>query len=74
MKLSTERGRSAAEQIARMSSAFKGSGGGRVYVNEFCSMFSPINGTDGLQYIYIGQIDLGSWFPDPMASEMLPVI
>lgn len=35
---------------------------------------SPINGTVGLQYIYIGQIDLGSWFPDPMAAETLPVI
>jgi hypothetical protein len=30
--------------------------------------FSPINRTDSLQYLYTGQIDLGSWFPDPMAS------
>jgi hypothetical protein len=68
VKLSAERGRSTAEQIARLLSAFKGSGGGRFYVNEFCSVFSPINGTDGLQYIYIGQIDLDSWFPDPLGS------
>jgi hypothetical protein len=40
---------------------------------EFSAVFSPINGTDGLQYLYIGQIDLGCWFPDPMASERMPV-
>lgn len=70
VKLSVERGKSAAEQIARLLSTFKGSGGGRFYVNEFSSVFSPINGTDSLQYLYIGQIDLGSWFPDPMASHV----
>lgn len=68
VRLSAHRGRSAAEQIARLLSAFKGTGGGRFYVNEFCSVFSRINGTDGWQYIYIGQIDLNAWFPDPMAS------
>ena len=73
VKLSAEKGKSAAEQIARLLSAFKGSGGGRFYVNEFCSVFSPINGSDGLQYIYIGQINLDSWFPGPFASETLPV-
>lgn len=73
IRLSAERGKSAAEQIARLLSAFKGLGGGRFYVNEFCSVFSPINGADGLHYIYIGQIDLNCWFPDPMVSEALPV-
>ncbi|HXD30641.1 MAG TPA: hypothetical protein VN643_05975 [Pyrinomonadaceae bacterium] len=68
VKLSAHQGRGAAEQIARLLSAFKGSGGGRFYVNEFCSVFSRINGTDGWQYIYIGQIDLNAWFPDPLAS------
>jgi hypothetical protein len=73
VRLSAEKGKSGAEQIARMLSAFKGSGGGRFYVNEFCSVFSPINGADGLGYLYIGQIDLQSWFPDPLASEMMSV-
>jgi hypothetical protein len=73
VRLSAGKGKNAAEQIARLLSAFKGAGGGRFYVNEFCSVFSPINGTDGLQYIYIGQIDLDSWFPDPLASEIMPV-
>jgi hypothetical protein len=45
VKLSSEKGKGAAEQIARLLSAFKGAGGGRFYVNEFCSVFSPINGT-----------------------------
>lgn len=73
IRLSAEKGRSGAEQIARMLSAFKGSGGGRFYVNEFCSVFSPINGTDGLQYLYIGQIDLDSWFANPLTAEILPL-
>lgn len=72
VKLSKERGKNAAEQIARLLSAFKGNGGGRFYVNEFCSVFSPIPSEDGLAYIYIGQIDLESWFPDPMTLATLP--
>jgi hypothetical protein len=73
VKLSAEKGKSAADQIARLLSAFKGSGGGRFYVNEFCSVFSPIKGTDGWEYIYFGKIDLDSWFPDPTASETMPI-
>lgn len=65
VRLSAKRGKSTAVQIARMLSAFKGTGGGRFYVNEFCSVFCPVNGTDGLQYIYIGQMNLDSWFPAP---------
>ena len=73
VKLSDERSKSTAEQIARLLSTFKGSGGGRFYVNEFCTVFSPINGVNGLQHLYIGQIDLASWFPDPMRSTVIPV-
>jgi hypothetical protein len=65
VRLSAQRGKSVAVQVARMLTAFKGTGGGRFYVNEFCSVFCPINGTGGLQYIYIGQMDLASWFPAP---------
>jgi hypothetical protein len=68
VKLSRERGKGIAQQIARLLSAFKGAGGGRFYVNEFRVVFSPINSDDGLAYIYIGQIDLDSWFTDPLAS------
>jgi len=70
VKLSFERDKSVAEQVARMLSAFKGSGGKRFYVNEFCSVFSPISGREGLEYLYIGQLDLQLWFPNPVASAM----
>lgn len=70
VRLSVEKGRSAAQQIARLLSAFKGVGGGRFYVNEFCSVFSPISGADGLKYIYIGQIELDSWFPNPISDRV----
>lgn len=69
VKLSAHRGRDVAGQIARLLSIFKGSNGGRFYVNEFCSVFTPVNGADGLEYIYIGQIDLASWFENPLASQ-----
>jgi hypothetical protein len=66
VRLSAKRGKSAAQQIARMLSAFKGPGGGRFYVNEFGSVFSPINEEEGMRYVYFGQIALESWFSDPM--------
>jgi hypothetical protein len=65
VKLSAARGKTAAEQIGRLLSAFKGNGGGRFYVNEFGAVFSPVNGEDGWNHVYFGQIDLGSWFPEP---------
>jgi hypothetical protein len=73
------RGKGVAGQIARLLSVFKGTNGGRFYVNEFCSAFPPVSGTDGLEYVYIGQIDLNSWFADPLAllttatSQLVPV-
>ncbi len=72
VKLSKERGIPTAEQVARLIAAFKGSGGGRFYVNEFCSVFTPIANSDGLEYIYVGRIDLDAWFPDPMAAALVP--
>jgi hypothetical protein len=67
VKLGAVRGRSVAEQLARLLSLFRGIGGGRIYVNEFRSVLTPLNGEDGLQYVYTGQPDLGTWFPDPPA-------
>ena len=40
-------------------------GGGRIYVNEYCQVFGPCDGTNGLQYIYLGAINLAQWFPKP---------
>jgi hypothetical protein len=30
-------------------------------------------GSNGLAYLYIGQINLDSWFPNPLAPEILPI-
>jgi hypothetical protein len=68
VKLSESRGKAAAQQIARLLYALKGVGGGRIYVNEFGCVFSPINEEAGLRYVYFGQVDLDSWFPDPMPT------
>src|SRR5262249_26065714 len=63
VKLSAQRGKAVALQIARLLYAMKGAGGGRIYVNEFGTVFSPITDDDVLRYVYFGQIDLNSWFP-----------
>lgn len=41
--------------------------GGRFYVNEHGSIFTPVTADDGngLDYIYCGQIDRNAWFPEP---------
>jgi|HubBroStandDraft_6_1064221.scaffolds.fasta_scaffold760694_2 hypothetical protein len=67
-RLSDKRGKAAALQISRLLYAMKGAGGGRVYVNEFWAVFSPITDGDGLRYVYFGQIDPNSWFPDPVGT------
>ena len=66
--LSSQRGKNIAEQIARLLFAFKGPSGGRIYVNEFSAVFSPITRVDELEYVYIGRIDLDSWF----VSSLVP--
>ncbi len=68
VSLSDVRGKSVAEKLARLLAAFKGPGGGRFYVNEFRAVFSPISSEGVLQYIYIGQIDLDSWFSAPLGG------
>jgi hypothetical protein len=73
VKLSAKRGRATAEQMARMLATLKGSDGGRFYVNEFRCVFSPINGDETLQYVYFGQIDLNSWFPEEGSEAAAPV-
>ncbi len=45
----------------------RGAAGGRFYVNEHGSMFTPVTADDGngLDYIYCGQVDRNVWFPEP---------
>jgi hypothetical protein len=73
VKLSAKRGAAAAAQMARLISMLKGPGGGRFYVNEFGCVFSPMNDETGLDYVYFGQIDLNSWFPEEVANTLAAV-
>lgn len=63
-----QRVRRAVEPVKRV----KGHAGGRFYVNETGAIFCPVAEEDGIHYIYCGQLDLGSWFPEPKAY--LPVL
>jgi len=63
--LSSKRGKAIASQIARMLAVLKGPSGGRVYVNEFGVVFSPVSDDNGMNYVYFGQISMDAWFPDP---------
>ncbi|MGB9863612.1 MAG: hypothetical protein ACPLPQ_07385 [Candidatus Saccharicenans sp.] len=65
VRLSQAIGKERATQVAHMIRSVKGFSGGRFYVNEFHAIFAPKNTADGLKYLYIGQIDLGQWFPKP---------
>ncbi len=63
--LSRAIGREGAKAVAGMIRTIKGYEGGRFYVNEYCSMFTPMTQGDEFKYVYIGQLDLTKWFPNP---------
>ncbi|QDU37633.1 hypothetical protein Mal4_19480 [Maioricimonas rarisocia] len=65
VKLSRARSPEAAAAVVDQIRAVKGFSGGRFYVNEFGSMFAPVQ--EGLEwrYLYIGPLDLDNWFPPP---------
>lgn len=53
-------------QICDQIASVKGHQGGRFYINEYQHLFAPVSGVDGLEYVYIGQLDsLDDWFPKP---------
>lgn len=58
-----------ASEVACKIAALCGLEGGRFYVNEFLSVFKPVNGKHEVEYYYVGQIDLNSWFPEPNGSQ-----
>lgn len=66
VKLSELIGLSRAGEISRKIAMYKGSDGGRFYVNERLNAFTPVNGEYGIKYIYLGKIDLANWFPKPV--------
>jgi len=63
LKLSKAIGVDEAKTVSGKIQGFKGFAGGRFYVNEFCSIFSPIQEDYGYRYVYIGRLDLDTWFP-----------
>jgi len=70
VRLSICIGSEEAEKVASEITRLKGAAGGRVYINEFCQMFTPNTGDSGLNYISLGKIaDLQYWFPKPSSSK-----
>jgi len=65
VKLSKAIGPDGARRVASRILAIKGFLGGRFYVNEFHAMFTPMPAGYDLRYVYLGQLDLGEWFPEP---------
>ncbi len=66
VKLSNAIGPHQAATIARRIRAMKGFAGGRFYVNEWGTMFAPINKPPEVEYVYLGQLVLeDGWFPKP---------
>jgi len=64
IKLSKIIGNDLAKSVAERIRLIKGFQGGRFYVNELCSIFTPIQDAE-LRYVYIGKLDLQQWFPAP---------
>jgi hypothetical protein len=57
IKLSNVIDKESAKSIAEKIRSCMGYEGGRFYVNEFCSIFTPIQDDDKLKYVYIGKLD-----------------
>jgi len=63
VKLSKKVGTENASQTAKKIASVKGPQGGRFYINEHRSMFTPLESNNGWGYIYIGQLnDKDPWF------------
>jgi hypothetical protein len=65
---------SARASLVRQIAAVKGHRGGRFYLNEHGAIFAPMGAGDGngLDYIYCGQVDLKSWYPEPSVEVWEP--
>ncbi len=67
IRLTKAIGSDAAQRTIEQVRAVKGFAGGRFYVNEFCSMFAPLQEGKELRYVYLGKLDLSAWYPEPHA-------
>ena len=65
IRLSAAIGSDKAAVVAQSIRRVKGFPGGRFYVNEFHTIFAPVSNGLDLKYVYIGQLDLKNWFPEP---------
>ncbi len=61
--LSEAVGKENAKAIASPIKAIKGHMGGVFYVNEFKSIFMPVQEDGVYRYAFAGQLDMGLWFP-----------
>jgi hypothetical protein len=63
-------GSDAAAEFAKRIERVKGWVGGRFYVNEWREIFAPINKATGLEYRYIGHLELDDpWFPKQTRAQ-----
>jgi hypothetical protein len=62
VKLSNVIGPAAGRAAAANIRSVKGYAGGRFYVNEFRTVFAPIQEDGEWRYVYVGQLDLAAWF------------
>jgi hypothetical protein len=61
--LSEQIGAPAAKAIAASLAKFKGSSGGRIYVNEARELFAPVPKGSDYEYIYLGSLGHAPWYP-----------
>lgn len=69
VSLSKTIGVEAAKRVAQELGKYKGYEGGRFYVNEFGTVFTPKMGPYGMEYVYLQKIDLANWFPKPEMAQ-----
>lgn len=69
VKLSKAIGAERALRVAHRIQGVKGYEGGRFYVNEFRSIFAPLQHGYELKYVYIGQLDMNEWFQAPTGER-----
>jgi hypothetical protein len=73
MLLSSYIGAQAAAAVAGRIQQVKGWQGGRFYINEWREIFAPVSSRDGLEYRYIGHLELEEpWFPKPGSNHPWP--
>ena len=65
VRLSDEVGAEAAARLATRLARFKGTSGGRFYINERSELFGPVSSNDYSHFVYLGHLDEDGWFPPP---------